>query len=271
MRGNDLSSQVAIVTGASSGIGRAVAKALAAEGAAVIVNHPPGDISIRKAAEVVEEIEAAGGTAVSIAADVSDEAQVEAMLSETVRRFGTVHIMVANAGIERSSPIQEMSLADWRAVIDVNLTGAFLSARAAIHEFLRRGPDVDVSSATGKIVFTSSVHEFIPWAFQTNYAASKGGVMMLMKSLAQELGPMKIRVNSVTPGAIRTPINLEARETTEEIANLLCLIPYGRIGEPEDVARAVAWLVSEASDYVTGTSLIVDGGMSLYPAFRGEG
>ncbi len=164
-----------------------------------------------------------------------------------------------------------MSLADWQAVIDVNLTGAFLSARAATREFLRRGPDAALSAAKGKIIFTSSVHQFIPWAYQANYAASKGGMMLLMKSMAQELAPMKIRVNSVAPGAIRTPINAQSRNTPEETENLLKLIPYGRIGVPEDVARAVAWLASDASDYVTGTSLVIDGGMSLYPAFRGEG
>ena len=267
----DLSGQVAIVTGASSGIGRASAQALAAAGATVVVNYPPKKTSRDKADAVVREIETAGGTAIAIAADVSKEDEVEAMIAETVRRFGTLHIMVANAGIERGSPIHQMSLADWQTVIDVNLTGAFLCARGVAREFLRRGPQPAVSPATGKIIFTSSVHEFIPWAFQANYAASKGGIMLLMKSLAQELAPMKIRVNSVAPGAIRTPINAESRDTAERKAKLLSLIPYGRIGEPEDVARAVAWLSSDDSDYVTGTSLVIDGGMSLYPSFRGEG
>ena len=267
----ELSGQVAIVTGASSGIGRAIAKSLAQAGATVVVNHPPGPRSEVKAIAVAAEIEAAGGRALPIAADVSKEDQVEAIAAETVRRFGALHIMVANAGIERPSPVHEMSLADWQSVIDVNLTGAFLSARAAAREFLRRGPVPHVSSAAGKIVFTSSVHEFIPWAFQANYAASKGGIMLLMKSLAQELAPMKIRVNSIAPGAIRTPINTEAWETDAAREELLRLIPYGRIGTPEDIGRAVAWLVSDAADYVTGTSMVIDGGMSLYPAFRGEG
>lgn len=267
----DLSGQVAIVTGASSGLGRAAAIALARAGASVIVNHPPKKSSEDKASAVVAEIEAAGGKAAPFAADVSKEDDVETMVEETRRRFGGLHIMIANAGIERPSPIHEMSLADWQAVIDVNLTGAFLSARAAAREFLRRGPDLQLSASTGKIAFTSSVHEIIPWAFQTNYAASKGGIMLLMKSLAQELAPMKIRVNSVAPGAISTPINLHSRDTPEEVEKLLKLIPYGRIGEPEDVGRAIVWLASDASDYVTGTSLVIDGGMSLYPAFRGEG
>jgi glucose 1-dehydrogenase len=267
----DLAGQVAIVTGASSGIGRAAAVALARSGAAIVVNHPPSERSRDKAAAVVAEITAAGGRTVTVEADVAKEEQVEAMVAETVRRFGTLHILVANAGIERPAPIQEMSLADWQAVIDVNLTGAFLTARSAVREFFRRGPQPELSAALGKVVFTSSVHEVIPWAYQTNYAASKGGTALLMRSLAQELGPKKIRVNAVAPGAIRTPINAEAWQTEAALNELLKLIPYGRIGEPEDVARAVTWLCSDASDYVTGISLIIDGGMTLYPAFRGEG
>ena len=267
----DLSGQIAIVTGASSGLGRATAKALAAAGAIAIVNHPPKPNSEAKAAAVVAEIEASGGQSVAIAADISKEDQVDAMVTEAVKRFGTVHIFVANAGIERPAAIQDMSLGDWQAVIDVNLTGAFLVARAATREFLRRGPVPELSTATGKIVFTSSVHEIIPWAFQANYAASKGGMAMLMRSLAQELAPLKIRVNSVAPGAIRTPINTEAWQTEAARQDLLKLIPYGRIGEPEDIARAVTWLVSDAADYVTGATLVVDGGMTLYPGFRGAG
>jgi glucose 1-dehydrogenase len=266
-----LSGQVAVVTGASSGLGRATALELARLGAILVVNHPPRMGSREKAAAVVSEIEAAGGQAVAIEADVTREDQVEAMMVATVQRFGTLHVLVANAGIERRAAIEDMVLADWQAVIDVNLTGAFLTARAAVREFLRRGPVPEVSKATGKIVFTSSVHEIIPWAFQVNYAASKGGIAQLMRSLAQELAPKKIRVNAVAPGAIRTPINTEAWQTEAARIELLKLIAYGRIGEAEDVARAIAWLASDASDYVTGTSLIVDGGMTLYPAFRGQG
>ena len=271
MNQNDLSGQVAIVTGASSGLGRATAKMLAEAGVTVVINHPPTPSSKAKAASVVVEIEGAGGQATAVAADVSQEDQVDDMVTETVKRFGTVDILVANAGIERPAAIEDMSLAEWQAVIDVNLTGAFLSARAATREFLRRGPVPTVSAATGKIIFTSSVHEIIPWAFQSNYAASKGGVSMLMRSLAQELAPRKIRVNSVAPGAIRTPINTDAWRTDAARENLLRLIPYGRVGEPEDVARAVTWLASDASDYVNGQALVIDGGMTLYPAFRGGG
>ncbi len=271
MEHQSLAGQVCIVTGASSGLGRAAALALAKHGAVVVVNHSPRAGSCEKAAAVVKEIEIAGGTSVAMEADVSNEDDVERMVAETVHRLGTVDILVANAGIERPAAIQDMPLADWQAVIDVNLTGAFLVARSVVREFLRRGPAPETSSATGKIVFTSSVHEVIPWAFQANYAASKGGMALLMRSLAQELAPKKIRVNSVAPGAIRTPINREVWETEQARIELLKLIPYGRIGEPEDVARAVVWLASDESDYVTGTSLVIDGGMSLYPAFRGRG
>lgn len=267
----DLDGNVAVVTGASSGLGRAIAKRLALAGAIVVVNHPPTDRSSAKAGGVLEEIDAAGGRAVAIGADVSSEEQVEAMFAKAIARFGTVHIVVANAGIEKPAPIEEMSLTQWRAVIDVNLTGAFLAARAGVREFLRRGPLPDLSPATGKIVFTSSVHEIIPWSFQVNYAASKGGLSMLMRSLSQELAPRKIRVNSVAPGAIRTPINVEAWETDKAMQKLLELIPYGRIGEPDDVASAVQWLASDASDYVNGTALVVDGGMTLYSSFRDAG
>ncbi len=266
-----LAGQVAIITGASSGLGRAMAQSLAAAGATIIVNHRPVSRSRDQANVVVAEITAAGGKAHAFAADVSREDQVEAMVNDTVKHFGFLDIMIANAGIERPAPIHEMDLSEWQAVIDVNLTGAFLCARAAARIFLRQGARPEISSATGKIIFTSSVHEFIPWAYQANYAASKGGIMLLMKSLAQELAPMKIRVNSIAPGAIATPINAASRDTAQEVESLLKLIPYGRIGEPSDIGQAAAWLASDAADYVNGTSLVVDGGMSLYPGFRGEG
>ena len=242
---------MAIVTGASSGIGRAIANALAGAGAMAIINHPPKPSSQAKAREVVAEIEAAGGSAFAVAADVSKEDQVEAMFAEAVKRFGTIHIVIANAGIQRPAAIHDMTLADWQAVIDVNLTGAFLVARAATREFLRRGPVPAMSTAIGKIIFTSSVHEIIPWSFQANYAASKGGMGMLMQSLAQELAPLRIRINSVAPGAIQTSINHGAWQAEAARQDLLQLIPYGRVGVPEDIARAVTWLASDASDYVT--------------------
>ncbi|MCW5770116.1 MAG: glucose 1-dehydrogenase [Rhodospirillaceae bacterium] len=265
----NLRGQVAIVTGATSGLGRACAVALAASGARVIVNHrPDGAVP---AAAVCADIARHGGTAVAIGADVADEDQVERMLAQAVERFGTVHILVNNAGVQDGAPFQDMTLAQWRKVIDVNLTGQFLCARAAIREFLRRGRQPEISPALGKIVCMSSVHQTIPWACEANYAASKGGVALLMQSLAQEFAPQRIRINAIAPGAIRTPINRPAWKTEAALDKLLALIPYGRIGEPEDVARAAVWLASDSSDYVTGATLFVDGGMSLYPAFRGAG
>ena len=268
----DLHGRVAVVTGASSGIGRATAIALAAQGARVLVNHRAGGDSQARAAAVVEDIQRAGGTAVTSAADVSRESDVERLFDDAARRYGRLDILVSNAGIEHPSPIADMSLSDWRQVIDTNLTGAFLCAREAVRRFRDNPADAARQGlCLGNIIFMSSVHEVIPWAFQANYAASKGGVSLLMKSLAQELAPEKIRVNAIAPGAIRTAINQPAWGTPQALESLLRLIPYGRIGEPEDVARAAAWLASDDSDYVTGTTLFVDGGMTLYPEFRGAG
>jgi len=268
-KGIDLSGQVAVVTGASSGIGRACALALGAAGARVAVNYrsDPG-----AAAAVADGIVANGTEALTVHADVSDEAAVEAMFQRVTDRFGTVHILVNNAGIEDEAAFAETTAGAWRRVIDVNLTGQFLCARAAVREYLRRGVEPAVSPAAGKIVCISSVHQQIPWARHAAYAVSKGGVKQLVETMAQELAPQRIRVNAVAPGAIRTEINRPAWETAAAMDRLLTLIGYGRIGEPEDVARAVAWLASDESDYVTGATLFVDGGMHLYPAFaRGQG
>lgn len=264
-----LQGQVALVTGATSGIGRACALALGQAGVAVGVNHRPG--SEEAAAEVVQAIEKAGGQALDVPADVSREDQVAEAVEHLEARLGPLHILVANAGIQDGAPFADMSFAQWRRVIDVNLHGQFLCAREAVRAFLRRGMQEQVSCALGKVIFMSSVHQTIPWACEANYAASKGGIMLLMQSLAQELAHQRIRVNAVAPGAIRTRINREAWESEQAMNDLLELIPYGRIGEPEDVAQAVSWLASDLSDYVVGTTLFTDGGMTLYPAFRGGG
>ncbi len=264
-----LNNQTALVTGASSGIGRACALQLAACGARLAINH----FRDRANAEsVVAEIAGNGGQAIAIEADVSDEAAVAAMMAQTVHHFGTLHILINNAGIELDSPFETMTLAQWQRVIAVNLTGQFLCARAAIREFLRRGPEPSSATAIGKIVCTSSVHQTIPWAGHANYAASKGGVRLLVETLAQEFAGRRIRVNAIAPGAIRTHINRKAWDTPQAMAKLVDLIPYGRIGETDDVARAVAWLASDQSDYVTGTTLVIDGGMTLFPSFaKGNG
>ena len=263
-----LKNQQALVTGASSGIGEACALALGAAGANMVVNYRS---EADEAAHVVERIQKSGSRALAIRADVSREEDVRAMFAETLKQFGTIDILVNNAGLQRDAAFYEMTLEQWNAVISVNLTGQFLCAREAVREFLRRGVVPEISSAAGKIICMSSVHEVIPWAGHVNYAASKGGTMQLMKSLAQEVAPKKIRVNSIAPGAIKTAINRAAWETPEAEAELLKLIPDGRVGLPEDIARAAVWLASDASDYVTGTTLFVDGGMTLYPGFSTGG
>jgi glucose 1-dehydrogenase len=263
-----LTGQPALVTGANSGIGKATALGLAKAGADVVVNYVTDPAA---AEEVAHEIESFGRRAIAIQADVSKEDEVIAMFAKAISHFGTLHIAVSNAGLQRDSPFEQMTLEQWNTVIGVNLTGQFLCTREAAREFRKRGLKPDVSVAAGKIICMSSVHQEIPWAGHANYAASKGGVMLLMKSIAQELAPYKIRVNSVGPGAIRTPINTAAWSTPEAYAELMKLVPYKRIGEPDDIARAVAWLASDAADYVTGATLFVDGGMTLYPGFATGG
>jgi glucose 1-dehydrogenase len=263
-----LRGQKAIVTGAASGIGKAIALALGAAGAEVVVNYRSGD---DRAAEVVRAIEGQGGKALALRADVSREEEVQRLFAEAIARLGTVDILINNAGLQRDAPLHEMTLQQWNEVLTVNLTGQFLCAREAVREFRRRGVRPAVSRAAGKILCISSVHEVIPWAGHVNYAASKGGVMLMMKSLAQEVAPLRIRVNSIAPGAVRTPINREAWSTPEAYESLMRLVPYKRIGEPEDIGRAAVWLASDESDYVTGTSLFVDGGMTLYPGFESGG
>ena len=268
IRRTTLEGQRAIVTGANSGIGEAVARGLAEAGAAVAVNWVSGE---ERAQQVVADIRRAGGQAIAVHADVSDEDQVQVMFQRTVAEFGSVDIVVNNAGLQQDAPLHDMTLAQWRKVIDVNLTGQFLCAREAVREFRRRGPQPQLSCALGKIICLSSVHDVIPWAGHANYAASKGGVAMLMKTMAQELAQYKVRVNAISPGAIKTPINTAAWDTAEAEAALLKLIPYHRVGEARDIARAAVWLASDHSDYVTGITLYVDGGMTLDPEFREGG
>ena len=260
--------QRALVTGANSGIGRAVAIALGQAGADVVVNYVDGEDA---ANAVVEEIRQSGVDCIAYKADVSSEEQVVQMFERMVQQFGTIDILVNNAGLQRDAAFRDMTLEQWTTVLGVNLTGQFLCARQAIREFLRRGVVPAVSCAAGKIICMSSVHQEIPWGGHANYAASKGGIKMLMESLAQEVAPHRIRVNAIAPGAIRTPINTAAWETRKAYDQLMTLVPHGRIGEPEDIARAAVWLASDHSDYVVGTTLFVDGGMTLFPGFATGG
>jgi glucose 1-dehydrogenase len=260
--------QKALVTGASSGIGRAIAVSLADAGADVVVNYVSDP---DKAMALVTDIRAKGGRAEALKADVSDETEVREMFRAMFEAFGTIDILVNNAGLQQDAPFHELTLNQWNRVLGVNLTGQFLCAREAVREFRRRGVRKEVSCSAGKILCISSVHEVIPWAGHVNYAASKGGVMLMMKSIAQEVAPYRIRVNSICPGAIRTPINMQAWDTPEAYSELMKLIPYKRIGEAEEIGRAAVWLASDYADYVHGISLFVDGGMTLYPGFETGG
>lgn len=263
-----LDDHAAIVTGASSGIGLAIAEAMADAGAAVAINyhsHP------EPAETLVGTIRERGGRAIAVKADVSKEKDVIRLFDEACSEFGRVDILVANAGIQKDAAIADMSLADWNTVIELNLTGEFLCAREAVRRFRRQPAEGRPARSAGAIVAMSSVHEIIPWAGHVNYASAKGGIRMLTRSLAQEVAGEGIRVNAIAPGAIQTPINKEAWDSEESLEKLLQLIPYNRIGQPEDVARAAVWLASDEADYITGTTLFVDGGMALYPGFRDNG
>ncbi len=263
-----LKNQKALVTGSSSGIGEAAARNLAKAGAAVVINY---HTEKEEAQKIVKDIRSEGGLAIAIGANVAKEEEVLAMFEQMYHEFGTIDILINNAGLQKDAPFVEMTLEQWNLVIGVNLTGQFLCAREATKEFLKRGVKPDISCAAGKIICMSSVHQVIPWAGHVNYASSKGGIDMFMKTIAQELAPHKIRVNSIAPGAIETSINREAWQTPEAQTNLLKLIPYNRIGVPDDIGKAVVWLASDDSDYVHGTTLFVDGGMALYPEFAKGG
>jgi len=265
---HSLHGQTAIVTGSSSGIGEAIALELAGAGADVVVNYHGAEGAAR---ETVDRIVAMGRRSIKIQADVGNEADVVAMFDETEAKLGPIDIVVSNAGLQRDAKLADMTLDDWNTVIATNLTGGFLVAREAVRRFRRKGPRPEVSRALGKLIFDSSVHQVIPWAFHVNYAASKGGLKLLMESIAQEVSCEGIRVNAVGPGAIATDINKVAREAPGGLEGMLRLIPAGRVGDGVDVARAVAFLASDASDYITGQTLFVDGGMTLYPEFRGNG
>ena len=268
MADKKLSGQTALVTGANSGIGAGVAKSLGQAGANVIVNY----VSKPEVADqIVAEIKGYGVDALALMADVSKEDQVQAMFKQAIDHFGTIDILINNAGLQRDAKFDEMTLVQWQLVIDVNLTGQFLCAREAIREFLRRGPRPDISKATGKIICMSSVHELIPWAGHANYAASKGAIKMLMQSLAQEYVDRQIRVNSICPGAIQTPINRVAWETPQALNSLLTLIPYNRIGQPQDIGNLAVFLASDQSDYITGASIFIDGGMTVFEGFATGG
>jgi len=269
MEKRKLEGQVAIITGSSSGIGAGCAREMAKAGAAVVVNYPV-PAAQAMAESVVNEITAEGNKAVSFKCDVSKEDEVMAMFRFAEEQYGRVDILVNNAGLQKDAKFTEMTLDQWNYVIGINLTGQFLCAREAIRMFMKKGVN-GVSKAAGKIICMSSVHEVIPWAGHANYAASKGGVMLMMKTIAQEYAPHKIRINSIAPGAIATPINHDAWDTAAHLQQLLRLIPEKRIGLVEDIGKAAVFLASDDADYINGTTLFVDGGMTLYPGFEDNG
>ena len=263
-----LTNQSALVTGANSGIGEAIAVGLGEAGANVAVNYV---VDPAAAEAVADKIRSFGSKAITLKADVSNEREVKSMYKAMFKEFGTIDILVNNAGLQRDAAFHEMTLNQWNKVINVNLTGQFLCAREAIREMLRRGPVSEISAACGKIICMSSVHEIIPWAGHVNYASSKGAIKMFMQSLAQEYGDRKIRVNSICPGAIQTPINTDAWSTPQAMASLMTLIPYNRIGQPVDISNLAVFLASDASDYITGASIFIDGGMTVFEGFAEGG
>jgi len=264
-----LSGQKALVTGASKGLGQAMAIGFAKAGAEVLVNYFSDEEGALLTQKIIRDH---GGNAEVFKADVAKEDQVQEMFGFMIKTFGRIDICVPNSALQLNSNVDEMPLAQWQRVIDVNLTGVFLCCRAAVREFQKQGINRSISYSRGKLILISSVHDLIPWAGHANYAAAKGGLMLLMKSLAQEVAHLRIRVNAISPGAIRTPMNVEKLTSPELFESILLkLIPCKRIGEPEDVARAAVWLASDESDYVHGTTIYVDGGMTLYPEFIAAG
>ena len=263
-----LPGQIALVTGASSGIGQGIAIGLAQAGADVVVNYHRGEEGARKTADEIQKL---GRRALIVQGNVADEQQVQAMFAKAVAEFGRLDILINNSGKQNDAMLDEMTLEQWNDVIGVNLTGQFLCSREAIRLFKKQGVNKDVSVSAGKIICISSIHDLIPWAGHVNYAASKGGTLLFMKSLAQEVAIHRIRVNGISPGAIRTPINTAAWSTPEAYEDLKKLILYKRIGEPAELGRCAAWLASDQSDYIIGQTIYIDGGMALYPGFEAGG
>lgn len=246
-----LDGKVILVTGSSQGIGQGIAIRLAQEGANIIVHyhsHPEG------AQETLRQVEAAGGEGISLQADLGVKAEIEELMGKSLERFGKVDVLVNNAGLEKKAPFWEVSEHDYDAVLNVNLRGVFFTTQAFVRALMAR-------KQPGKIINTSSVHEELPFPHFASYCASKGGLKMLMRDLAIELASLGITINNVAPGAIQTPINAGLLEDKEKLAALLGNIPLGRLGKPADVAGSVAFLASADADYITGTTLFVDGGL----------
>ena len=252
----NLKDKVALITGANSGIGRAIATRFAQEGAHVAVNYLPRDNNATDAQTEVDDFEKTyGETGIAVAGDVSQRADVEKMFADTIAKFGRIDIVVNNAGIEINKPFLEVSDAEWNKVLAVNLYGAFVVSQVGAQQMVKQGDG-------GKLINISSVHEDIPFPGYTAYCASKGGIRMMMRNLAMELAPHKINVNNIAPGAIATPINQKVLDSPEAKAAAVGEIPWGRFGTPEEVAGVAAFLAGPDSDYVTGSTYYVDGGLT---------
>ncbi|HET7625340.1 MAG TPA: SDR family oxidoreductase [Verrucomicrobiae bacterium] len=248
-----LKDKVALITGAASGIGKAIAIRFAQEGAHVVVNfHPGGKHSGDEAKADLVQFDP---DAIAIGANVNNRTEVEAMVDQTVKRFGRLDIAVNNAGIEIKKPFLDVTDDEWNKVISVNLYGSFLVSQIAARQMVKQGQG-------GKLIFISSVHEDIPFVGYSAYCASKGGIRMLMRNLAMELAEHKINVNNIAPGAIATPINQAVLKNPEEKKNAISEIPWGRFGKPEEVAAVALFLASAESEYVTGSTYYVDGGLT---------
>ncbi|MGV3656538.1 MAG: SDR family oxidoreductase [Chitinophagaceae bacterium] len=257
-----LKGQKALVTGGNKGIGKAIALAMAKKGADVFINYHSDE---EGAQQTVDEIKALGRQAFAGQADVGKEEEVQSLFKDAIDNLGGLDILVNNAGINGKSPITEMTLDEWRSVIDTNLTSQFLCGREAVKQFLKQEWDEKKSRARGKIMCISSVHDTIPdWV---NYAASKGGVKMFIRSLGLELAPKGIRVVGISPGAIQTDINKEEWSKPGSMEEMNKLIPANRIGQPEEIGNLAAWLLSDEADYITATTIYIDGGMTAYPGF----
>jgi NAD(P)-dependent dehydrogenase (short-subunit alcohol dehydrogenase family) len=256
-----LAGKRALVTGANSGLGEAIATALAGAGARVALNYV---VHPEKAEEVAHRIEGRGGSALPVKADVSNAAEVAAMFAAVDRAFGGLDVLVNNAGIDGHRALTwEADPAEWERVVRVDLLGPFLCAREALRRM--------VAQRRGVVLNVTTVHERIAWSGYGAYASAKAGLSMLTKTLAQEAAPFGIRVVALAPGAIRTPINRDVWSDPASYQDLLTKIPLGRIGEPEEVARAAVFLVSDAASYLTGSTVFVDGAMTDYPSFRHGG
>ncbi|MDY6866047.1 MAG: glucose 1-dehydrogenase [Halobacteriota archaeon] len=246
-----LKDKISIVTGAGQGIGKDISLTFAKEGSYVIVN----DLDLDKATVVAEEISASGGVAVPVKADVSQSKEVCNMVAEVINKFGRIDILVNNAGIQTDTPFLELSEEEWQRIIDVNLKGTFLFTQIVAREMVRQ--------RKGKIINISSIHQSTPRFNKAHYDASKAGIAMLTKDVALELAPYKINVNCIAPGIIATPMNKDILNSPEKMAETNSKIPWKRIGEPEEVAKVALFLASDESNYITGTTICIDGGLSL--------